>query len=133
MRLGQNNGRSRGARSYYRAWLYAETRTVFTVEIAHQYYTSDTRRWSTPVSAILRGAKWIPADDPQRWRCRCRRTDPDQVRRLLAITAVYDDMKRADVTAIGGMDGQSLRHSVQWFNAEGPDGLIDRKAVNGGG
>ena len=33
-------------------------------------------------------------------------TDPNQVRRLLAIAAVYDDMNRRDAAAVGGMDRQ---------------------------
>ena len=36
-------------------------------------------------------------------------TDPNQVRRLLAIAAVYDGMNRRDAAAVGGMDRQSLR------------------------
>ena len=34
-------------------------------------------------------------------------TDPNQVRRLLAIAAVYDGMNRRDSAAVGGMDRQS--------------------------
>ena len=55
-------------------------------------------------------------------------TDPDQVRRLLAIAAVYDGMRRAAAAAVGGMDRQSLRDWVHRFNVDGPDGLRDRKA-----
>ena len=53
--------------------------------------------------------------------------DPDQVRRLLAIAAVYDGMRRAEAAAVGGMDRQSLRDWVHRFNADGPEGLHDRK------
>ncbi len=53
--------------------------------------------------------------------------EPKQVRRLLAIAAVYDGMNRADAAAIGGMDRQSLRDWVHRFNADGPEGLHDRK------
>lgn len=49
-----------------------------------------------------------------------------QSRRLLAIAAVYDGMSRAAAAEIGGMDRQTLRDWVHRFNAEGPDGLIDR-------
>lgn len=54
--------------------------------------------------------------------------DAAQIRRLLALAAVYDGMSRADAARIGGMDRQTLRDWVHRFNDEGPDGLIDRKA-----
>jgi transposase len=57
-----------------------------------------------------------------------RSSNTNQVRRLLAIAAVYDGMNRTDAAAVGGMDRQSLCNWVHRFNAEGPDGLIDRKA-----
>ena len=57
-----------------------------------------------------------------------RSDDADQVRRLLSIAAVYDGMSRADAARIGGMDRQSLRDWVHRFNAEGPAGLVGRKA-----
>ena len=53
--------------------------------------------------------------------------DPKQVRRLLAIAAVYDGMNRANAAAIGGMDRQSLRDWVHRFNTDGPEGLHDLK------
>ena len=46
-------------------WLEQVPETVFSVTIVHQYYTSATRQWPTPVAAFLRGGKWMPADDPQ--------------------------------------------------------------------
>lgn len=52
----------------------------------------------------------------------------DQARRLLSIAAIYDGMSRADAARIGGMDRQTLRDWVHRFNAEGPAGLINRKA-----
>lgn len=55
-----------------------------------------------------------------------RAGDPDQVRRLLAIAAVYDGMSREDAARIGGMDRQTLRDWVHRFNAEGAGGLLDR-------
>ncbi len=55
-------------------------------------------------------------------------TDPNQVRRLLAIAAVYDDMNRRDAAAVGGMDHQSLRDWVYRFNQAGPEGLHDHKS-----
>ena len=54
-------------------------------------------------------------------------SDADQVRRLLAIAAVYDGMRRAAAAAVGGMDRQSLCNWVHRFNADGPEGLHDRK------
>jgi transposase len=54
-------------------------------------------------------------------------SDPNQVRRLLAIAAVYDGMNRAQAGAVGGMDRQSLRDWVHRFNADGPEGLHDLK------
>jgi transposase len=53
--------------------------------------------------------------------------DPNQVRRLLALAAVYDGADRATAARIGGMDRQTLRDWVHRFNALGPDGLIDVK------
>jgi len=58
---------------------------------------------------------------------RCR--DTRQVRRLLAIAAVYDGMNRADAARAGGMDRQTLRDWVIRFNAEGPDGLTNRQGA----
>lgn len=57
-----------------------------------------------------------------------RAGDAAQVRRLLSIAAVYDGMSRADAATIGGMDRQTLRDWVHRFNAEGPAGLVNRKA-----
>ncbi len=54
--------------------------------------------------------------------------DARQVRRLLALAAVYDGASRAESAALGGMDRQLLRDWVLRFNAEGPGGLIDREA-----
>ena len=55
-------------------------------------------------------------------------SDANQSRRLLSLAAVRDGMRRGDAARIGGMDRQTLRDWVHRFNAEGPDGLIDRKA-----
>jgi len=55
-------------------------------------------------------------------------SDSNQVRRLLAVAAIYDGMNRAAAAAVGGMDRQSLRDWVHRFNADGPDGLVDHKA-----
>jgi len=58
---------------------------------------------------------------------RCSKNS-NQSRRLLSLAAVYDGMNRTDAARIGGMDRQSLRRWVLRFNADGPDGLLDRWA-----
>jgi transposase len=55
-----------------------------------------------------------------------RRRDPRQIRRLLALAAVYDGMSRADAAKVGGMDRQTLRDWAHRFNEGGPEGLTDR-------
>jgi len=55
-----------------------------------------------------------------------RSRDPRQIRRLLALAAVYDGMSRAEAAKVGGMDRQTLRDWAHRFNAEGPEGLTDR-------
>ena len=57
---------------------------------------------------------------------RCK--DARQSRRLLSLAAVYDGMSRTDAARIGGMDRQTLRDWVHRFNAEGPEGLVNRVA-----
>ena len=42
--------------------------------------------------------------------------DADQVRRLLAVAAVYDGMSREEAARLGGMDRQTLRDWVLRFN-----------------
>ena len=54
--------------------------------------------------------------------------DADQVRRLLALAAVYDGKEREEAARIGGMDRQTLRDWVLRFNERGPDGLINAKS-----
>lgn len=53
--------------------------------------------------------------------------DADQVRRLLAIAAVYEGQDRGAAAQLGAMERQTLRDWVHRFNSEGPDGLRDRK------
>ena len=58
-----------------------------------------------------------------------RRTeDARQARRLLALAEIYDGGSRSDAARIGDVGLQIIRDWVLRFNAEGPDGLIDRKA-----
>ena len=54
--------------------------------------------------------------------------DPDQTRRLLALAGIYDGGSRTDAARIGGVGLQIVRDWVLWFNAEGPDGLVNGKA-----
>lgn len=51
-----------------------------------------------------------------------------QARRLLALAEIYDGARRTDAAHIAGVGLQIVRDWVIRFNAEGPDGLIDRKA-----
>jgi len=55
-------------------------------------------------------------------------TDANQVRRLLALSAIYDGATRTEAAEIGGVTLQVVRDWVLKFNAQGPDGLVDRKA-----
>lgn len=58
-----------------------------------------------------------------------RCSDSRQVRRLLALAAVYDGMNRTEAARIGGMDRQTLRDWVHRFNEGGPDGLTNREGA----
>lgn len=57
-----------------------------------------------------------------------RSDDAAQTRRLLGLAAVYDGGSRSDAAKIGGVGLQTVRDWVLAFNAEGPAGLVDRKA-----
>ena len=59
-------------------------------------------------------------------RLASRARDPDQARRLLALAAVYEGRSRTEAAALAGMDRQTLRDWAHRFNAEGPEGLINR-------
>ena len=58
---------------------------------------------------------------------RCR--DARQVRRLLALAAVYDGMSRMAAAKVGGMDRQTLRDWAHRSNEEGPEGLKHRSGA----
>jgi transposase len=62
--------------------------------------------------------------------CRIARESEDahQVRRLLALAAIYDGASRTQAAEMGGVTLQVVRDWVLRFNAEGPQGLIDGKA-----
>src|SRR3982750_1834448 len=62
-------------------------------------------------------------------RAIARRTkDGPQARRLLALAAIYEGATRSEAARIGGVTLQIVRDWVLKFNAQGPQGLIDRKA-----
>ena len=54
--------------------------------------------------------------------------DAKQVRRLLALAAIYEGASRSEAARIGGVTLQIVRDWVLRFNASGPHGLLDRKA-----
>ena len=53
--------------------------------------------------------------------------DANQTRRLLSLAVIYEGGRRSEAAALGGVGLQIIRDWVLRFNAEGPDGLIDRK------
>jgi len=55
-------------------------------------------------------------------------TDSKQTRRLLALALIYDGASRSEAGHHAHVDRQSIRDWVLRFNAEGPDGLINRKS-----
>jgi transposase len=66
------------------------------------------------------------AGDVRAFARRCK--EGAQVRRLLAIAAILDGGSRSDAALVGGVTRQIVRDWVLRFNAEGPDGLVTRKA-----
>ncbi len=54
--------------------------------------------------------------------------DAAQSRRCLALAEIYDGGARSDAARISGVGLQVIRDWVLRFNADGPNGLIDRKA-----
>ena len=57
-----------------------------------------------------------------------RSKDAAQSRRLLALAAIYDGGTRSEAARIGDVTLQIVRDWVVRFNAQGPDGLRNRKA-----
>lgn len=57
-----------------------------------------------------------------------RAKDAAQARRLLALAAIYEGSRREKAAEIGGVTRQIVRDWVVKFNADGPEGLINRKA-----
>jgi transposase len=67
--------------------------------------------------------------DAARLKRHARRSgNADQVRRLLALAAIYDGGSRADAAEIGGVTRQIVRDWVVRFNEGGPEALVSRKA-----
>lgn len=62
-----------------------------------------------------------------RWEAR-RSRDAAQARRLLALAAIYDGGSRSEAARLSGVTLQIVRDWALRFNAEGPAGLVDRKA-----
>lgn len=77
------------------------------------------------MSAAIALREDFTAEDLRRLARQSR--DTRQCRRLLALAAVAEGRSRAEAAEIGGMDRQTLRDWVHRFNAEGPEGLLDRK------
>jgi transposase len=70
-----------------------------------------------------------PDFDAPALRATARRSkDAAQARRLLALAAIYGGASRSEAARIGTVTLQIVRDWVLRFNAEGPDGLVDRKA-----
>ena len=57
-----------------------------------------------------------------------RSRDANQARRLLALAVIYDGGTRGEAARLGGVGLQIVRDWVVRFNADGPAGLLDRKA-----
>lgn len=67
--------------------------------------------------------------DADALRLEARRSrDAAQARRLLALASIYEGGSRGAAARIGGVTLQIVRDWVVRFNAEGPSGLVDRKA-----
>src|SRR6266852_998367 len=67
-------------------------------------------------------------DAPALRSCARKTKDGPQARRLLALAAIYDGATRTEAAKIGDVTLQIVRDWVMKFNANGPDGLIDRKS-----
>ena len=67
--------------------------------------------------------------DASQLRAVARKTkDGPQVRRLLALAAIYDGATRTEAAKIGGVGLQIIRDWVLRFNRRGHDGLLDGKS-----
>lgn len=57
-----------------------------------------------------------------------RSRDGAQSRRLLALAMIYDGHRRSEAARFTGVGLQTVRHWVLCFNAERPEGLVNRRA-----
>ena len=73
--------------------------------------------------AVMR--KELGAVELRREAGRCR--DARAARRMLALALVLEGSSRAEAARHAGMDRQTLRDWVHRYNAEGLDGLRDRR------
>ena len=65
--------------------------------------------------------------DASRLRRLARRsTDSNRTRRLPALAVISDGGSRSEAAQVGGVGRQIVRDWVLRFNAEGPDGLLQR-------
>jgi putative transposase len=68
--------------------------------------------------------------DARRLRELAKQSDEaDQTRRLLALAAICDGGSRGEAAELAGVGLQTVRDWVLRFNTEGPDGLVNRKAL----
>jgi transposase len=104
-----HDGDSQGSRAVIHHGKQARVSMAAAIELRGDFTGDDLRR----LARSSRDAKQV------------RR---QQVRRLLAQAAVCDGGTRTEAARIGGIGLQIVRDWVVRFNAEGPDGLIDRKA-----
>ena len=82
--------------------------------------------------AILRLEVRYEGRDPVEGGLRCGAVtrpggDSAQSRRLLALGVIYDGHRRSDAARFAGVGLQIIRDWVLRFNAEGPEGLKNRK------
>jgi transposase len=69
-----------------------------------------------------------PDYDAPALRVAARRSrDAAQARRRLALAAIYDGASRSEAARIGTVTLQIIRDWVVRFNADGPEGLVDRR------
>ncbi len=81
------------------------------------------------MGGILAGIKLRADFSSKDLRALARKSDDGkQTRRLMALAGILDGLSRAQAAEIGLMDRQTLRDWVHRFNAEGPNGLKDRKS-----
>lgn len=78
------------------------------------------------MAAAVRLREDYSADDL--WRLACKARHGAQTRRLMALAALVEGQSRAEAAPVGLMDRQTLRDWVIRFNAEGPEGLIDKSS-----